>query len=304
LIRLAVVAHSGKTLEGGLDALRTILAAAGHADPLWYEVRKSRKAGKAVRKALDHGAKLLIVWGGDGMVQHCIDAIRGARAALAIVPAGTANLLATQLGIPRDIAGAVDIALRGARRKLDLGSINGERFAVMAGTGFDARIMREVDGAKKKRLGRLAYLRAGARAMRARRVRTRIRVDGSKWFDGPASAVLVGNVGTVTAGIALFAGASPADGILDVGVVTARSAWQWVRVFSRALGGHAERSPFVDVTRARKIVVRLGSKRPYELDGGVRPPARRLVIRVKRAALMVCVPRAPASEKAPRAALR
>src|SRR5207302_1144288 len=97
---LAVIAHRGKTFAGGLGELRAVLAAAGHVDPLWYEVRKSRKAKKAVRRALKDGADLLFIWGGDGMVQHCIDALSGSRAAMAILPAGTANLLATHLGIP------------------------------------------------------------------------------------------------------------------------------------------------------------------------------------------------------------
>src|SRR6478752_5924023 len=111
---LAVIAHNGKTLGGGLAELRAVLAAAGHPHPLWYEVSKSRKARKAVRKALHQSATQLLVWGGDGMVQHCIDALDG-RVPLGIVPAGTANLLAHYLGLPRDVAGAVQIALHGSR---------------------------------------------------------------------------------------------------------------------------------------------------------------------------------------------
>jgi diacylglycerol kinase (ATP) len=207
------------------------------------------------------------------------------------VPAGTANLLATHLGIPRDIARAVRIALHGVRRKLDVGVINGERFAVMAGTGFDAVMIAEADGGKKRRLGRLAYLRAGVTALASKPVRTKVRVDGKVWFDGKASSVLIGNIGTVTGGLALFPDASPSDGVLEVGVVTAKSAWQWLRVLTRAAGGQAERSPFVELTRAEEIVVELGRKRPYELDGGLRDPAKRLEAHVEAAALTVCLPR-------------
>jgi diacylglycerol kinase (ATP) len=96
MVRLAVVAHEKKSVGGGLDELRRVLARSGHGDPLWYSVRKSSQAARWVKRALDAGAKLLLVWGGDGMVQHCIDALGGARAAMAIVPAGTANLLATE----------------------------------------------------------------------------------------------------------------------------------------------------------------------------------------------------------------
>ena len=109
------------------------------------------------------GADLVFVWGGDGMVQRCIDAAAGSSATIAILPAGTANLLATNLDIPKDLAQAVAIGLHGSRRSLDVGVLNGERFAVMAGAGFDARIMGGVDGAAKQRFGRLAYFGSGAR---------------------------------------------------------------------------------------------------------------------------------------------
>src|ERR1700680_4453912 len=110
-VSVGVIVHSGKTFGGGLDELRRILAENGHDQPIWYEVEKSSKARKAVRRAVDKGATLLFVWGGDGMVQHCIDAIRSLHVAVAILPAGTGNLLATDLGIPKDIQKAVHIGL-------------------------------------------------------------------------------------------------------------------------------------------------------------------------------------------------
>ena len=90
----------------------------------------------------------MFVWGGDGMVQRMIDALGGHRTRRSrSCPPGPANLLATNLGIPTDLAAAVDIGLHGARRRLDVGVMNGERFAVMAGAGFDARMIRDADGA-------------------------------------------------------------------------------------------------------------------------------------------------------------
>lgn len=85
---VAVIAHSGKSLDGGLPELRRVLAAKGIDDPLWYEVPKSRKAPKAARRVLAQGAELVFVWGGDGMVQRCIDALAGTKAVIAILPAG------------------------------------------------------------------------------------------------------------------------------------------------------------------------------------------------------------------------
>ena len=99
---VAVVAHAGKTLGGGLPELRRLLAEAGHGDPIWHEVTKSKKAPRRVREALAQGADLIFAWGGDGLVQRCVDALADSQAALAIVPAGTANLLAQNLAVPSD----------------------------------------------------------------------------------------------------------------------------------------------------------------------------------------------------------
>src|SRR5439155_946721 len=72
-MNVAVIAHTGKTLGGGLGELRQLLASAGYDDPVWYEVPKSRKAPKKAAKVRDAGVDLVFVWGGDGMVQRCVD---------------------------------------------------------------------------------------------------------------------------------------------------------------------------------------------------------------------------------------
>ena len=77
---------------------------------------KSRKAPKQARRLLRKGADHFFVWGGDGMAQRCIDTLAGTGATIALVPAGTANLLATNLGIPKDIDGAVATGLQGSVR--------------------------------------------------------------------------------------------------------------------------------------------------------------------------------------------
>src|SRR5580704_16506481 len=142
MANVAVVAHARKSFGGGLPELRKVLADEGVTDPQWYEVRKSKHAPDCARRAVKHGADLIFVWGGDGTVQRCIDALAGTGAVMAILPAGTANLLAT-------------------------GTVNGEHFAVMAGAGFDARMIADADRAMKDRLGRVAYLYTGARNLAA-----------------------------------------------------------------------------------------------------------------------------------------
>jgi diacylglycerol kinase (ATP) len=288
---VAVVAHARKSFGGGLPALRQALADEGVTDPLWYEVRKSKHAPDCARRALDQGADLTFVWGGDGTVQRCIDALAGTGAVVAILPAGTANLLASNLDIPTDdVAAAVRVGLHGRRRPLDTGSVNGEHFAVMAGAGLDARMIADADRALKDRLGRAAYLYTGARNLGASRVKATIEVDGERFFAGRVSCVLVGNVGKVLGGIKAFPEAQPDDGLLDLGVVTAKNPVQWARTLGKLALGRAEQSPFVEVTRGRQAHIRFARKIPYELDGGARAKARKLRIEVSPGSITVCVP--------------
>ena len=287
---IAVIAHRGKTFGGGLAELRRLLADEGYADPLWYEVPKSRKAPKKARRARKAGADLILVWGGDGMVQRCVDVLAGSDVSIGILPAGTANLLASNLGIPRDLPSALEVALRGAPRRLDLGKLNGEHFAVMAGAGFDGGMIRDADGSLKARLGRLAYVWTGMRKLRDEAVPVEVRVDGRDWFDGRATCVLLGNLGKITGGVPAFPDARTDDGRLDVGVATAEGALQWARTFGRMVTGQARRSPFVHTTRAAKVEVRLGSALPYELDGGARDRTTRLRARAVPQAITVRVP--------------
>ena len=82
--RVAVIAHQKKSLGGGLDELRKLIAAEGFDDPIWHEVSKSRKARKRARRTLTDGADLVLVWGGDGMVQRCVDALAGSDAVVSV----------------------------------------------------------------------------------------------------------------------------------------------------------------------------------------------------------------------------
>lgn len=289
-MKVAVIAHKKKTFGGGLDELRVRITDRQVDDLLWYEVPKSRKAPKKAKQALKEGAELIFVWGGDGTVQRCVDALAGSKAVVAIVPAGTANLLAQNLEIPRDIEEAVRIGFEGKRRKIDLGRINGEHFAVMAGVGFDAEMIADADRGLKERLGKLAYIWTGLRHAGGSTTPTQVKIDGTDWFDGEASCVLLGNVGTITGGIEAFDDAKPDDGWLEVGVATARSKLEWGRLLGQMATGRSDESPFVRITRARKVTVKLGTPRTYELDGGARATAAKLKADIRSQAITLCTP--------------
>ena len=211
---------------------------------------------------------------------------------LAIIPAGTANLFATNLGIPKNIEEAVAIGLRGERRKLDVGRLNGERFAVMAGAGFDAAMIRDAgDGGLKERFGRAAYVWTGSKNLRSKPFRAKIEVDGVDWYKGKASCILVGNVGQLFGGVEAFEDARPDDGKLELGVVTAEGLVEWGRMVARAAVGTASTSPFAQTTKARSVKVKLSQKVLYELDGGDRSEVKSFKVKVEPGALSVCVPR-------------
>jgi YegS/Rv2252/BmrU family lipid kinase len=287
---VAVVAHSGKTLGGGLLELRRALNAEGVTNPQWFEVAKSRKAPKRVQQAVDNGAELVFAWGGDGLVQQCIDVLAGTSVKLAILPAGTANLFATSLGLPRDIDEAVQIGLHGASRKIDVATLNGEHFAVMAGAGLDARMIGDAGGALKDTLGRLTYVWTGTKNLRMKPFRASIRVDGTHWYRGKASCILVGNVGRVFGGIEVFPDARPDDGVLELGVVTADGLVQWLRTIARTAAGTPDKSPFVQTTKAQSVKIKLDRKVLYELDGGERRKTRSLRVKIRPMSIDVRVP--------------
>jgi diacylglycerol kinase family enzyme len=225
------------------------------------------------------------------MVQRAVDTIAGSDVILAIVPAGTANLFATGLGIPADIERAVEIGLRGAERKLDVGRFNGERFAVMAGAGFDAAMIHDAgNGGLKERLGRAAYVWAGSKNLRSKAFRAKIEVDGVGWYKGKASCILLGNTGRLFGGVDVFEDARPDDGKLELGVVTAEGLVEWGRMIARVAVGSASTSPFARTTKARSVKVELNRKVLYELDGGDRSKIKSFKAKVEPVAITVRVP--------------
>jgi diacylglycerol kinase (ATP) len=291
MTNVAVVAHAQKSMGGGLEELRERLGDAGISDPIWSEVPKSRYAPKRVEAALEDGAELILAWGGDGIVQRCIDVLAGTGVPLAVLPAGTANLFASNLNVPPDLEKALEIGLHGDDRELDVGRVNGERFGVMAGAGLDARMIQAADGGLKDRFGRAAYVWTAAKELRSEPFTARIEVNGDLWYKGNASCILLGNVGSLFAGVDVFENAHPDDGLLELGVSNAEGLGDWARTMAQTVIGTATKSPFVQATKAKKIVVELSRKVPYELDGGERDAVKRIKAKVEPGALKVRVPR-------------
>jgi len=290
MANVAVVAHADKALGGGLAELREVLAREGYNEPLWYEIKTSSKAPKYARRALAKGAEVIFVWGGDGTIQQCVDALAGTDAVLAILPAGTANLLAKNLDIPLDISEAVRVGLNGTRRTIDTGTFNGEHFAVMAGTGFDAFVIKEAGSKLKDRIGRLAYFYSGTKNLSARRVRARVEVDGKLFFKGKVSCIFIGNMGKGLGGIEVFNQAKPDDGLLELAVVTAKNPVDWARTLGRVTQGKVEKSPFVRLTSGKEFLLQFKRPFPFEIDGGARRAVKKMDIKVHPSSITFCVP--------------
>jgi diacylglycerol kinase (ATP) len=298
MTRVAVVACTACTLGGGLEELREVLSGEGITDPIWHEMKDVRRAPALARHSLQDGADLIYAWGGDGTVQQCIDGLAARGATLAILPAGTANMLASNLNIPTDLRRAVDIGLHGSRLALDTGSINGEHFTLMAGAGLDALTMRDAAKGTKSVLGSAAYLLSGAKNLSAPRMGANIVADGKLFFQGDISLVLVANFGHTLGGIEAFSRSSPDDGILELGVVTAKNAVEWIRTLGRMTLGNAEDSPFTEMTRGKRFEIRFDQPFLYELDGNPKKPVKRLRVMVHAAAITICVP-APEAKSQP-----
>ena len=285
--KLTVVEHATKVSPEVRAGLRAAITAAG-IDASWRKVAKARKATKAVETSLEDGAEVVVVCGGDGTVRAAAQALVDTGVAMAVVPAGTANLFATGLGLPTDPAEVIELVTSGQRRTLDTGVCNDLVFNVMAGAGFDVAMVEDADAAKE-RLGFLAYVRAGlTNALHRQPFDTRVRIDGTPFFEGPATCVLVGNLGTLKGGVKAFPDASPTDGQLDIAVVTAQGLREWAALMVRTARRRQRTSPDVHLSRGTKIDVRLDRAHRFELDGGGKGTAKRLRFKVRPSSLVVC----------------
>ena len=159
-LRTAVIVNPNRV--EGLDELRAgiteQLAEAGWPEPEWLETTAEDPGTGQAEQAVRDGAAVVFVAGGDGTVRACIDGLAGTDTALAILPGGTGNLLATNLGVPTDTIEGVQLALDRGRRVVDLGEVEGKTFAVMAGMGLDAAMVDDAPTKLKAVLGPVAYV--------------------------------------------------------------------------------------------------------------------------------------------------
>lgn len=290
-LRSAVIVNPNRV--EGLDELRrTIedrLADAGWPAPAWLETTAEDPGTGQARQAVEDGAEVVFVSGGDGTVRACIEGLVGTEAALAVLPGGTGNLLATNLGIPPSPEDGIRLALDRGRRAVDVGEVDGQAFAVMAGMGLDAAMMEDAPTALKAKAGALAYVVSAFKHLADDEMKVEVRVDDRPVLRRRARSVLVGNVGKLQAGVDLLPDAVPDNGQLDVAILAPRNLGHWVQLLVGVLRGR-RRVPNMEVLRGSRISVISDRAQPRQLDGDVIDPAKSLTVSVRARALWVCVP--------------
>lgn len=276
-----------------LAALKAAITAhCGHEQPRWFETTPEDTGGGQTAAAIAAGARLVLVCGGDGTVAACAGALTGTDVAMAIVPVGTGNLLARNLGIPLDLGQALEVAFGPDERVIDvLEATTGQRFTVMAGLGFDAALIRDTDEKLKVRFGWLAYLGGMARALRrSPHAQFTIAVDDGLPLSTQAIGVLVGNVGQLEAGITLMPDASPDDGRLDVIVLRPRTVGDWPALAWRILRRRPDAGRQAEIMRGKRVAISSAVPLPIEFDGEFLGDATELRVEVLPAALTLrCV---------------
>jgi diacylglycerol kinase (ATP) len=243
------------------------------------------------RRAVRAGASVVIAAGGDGTVRAVAEGLTGTGTPLGVLPEGTGNLLARNLSLPADLTTAIDVALGRNERTIDVGRLDdGTVFAVMAGAGFDAAMMRDAPEGLKSAVGWPAYLIGGIRSLRRDRVRVEVRLDDQPRVTARVRTVLIANLGRLPGGLQLLPDARPDDGRLDVCLVSPRRLTDWVVVLGRAITGSRRTDHRMRCYTAERIRVRLLRSQPRQVDGDLIDSGTELVAEVVRGGLVIRVP--------------
>ncbi len=291
--KIVAVLNPTKFADGGEALLRELYDQAstrGLSPPELIETAREDSGVSAATAAAALGADLVIACGGDGTVRACADGLATTGVPLGIVPAGTGNLLCRNLGIPLDLGDAVTVALAGVNRVIDLGRVNEQRFAVMAGIGFDAAMVAGASERLKQRVGWPAYFVAGIRHLLGDIMKVTMSLDDEAPFHRRARLVVIGNVGRIQGGIPLLPDATPDDGQLDVVVLAPRGLVDWTRVAVNILTRRRRANARIERFRAKKVSIKTERPHPRQLDGETISVGTTFDAEIEPAALIVRVP--------------
>ena len=298
MTRMSLVVNPTKADPEAIEKLRST-AAAACAEAGWPAPRvlltseQDPGAGRA-EQALDGGADLVVACGGDGTVNAVAQALAGTDATLGIVPLGTGNLLAGNLGVPSGVDEAISALITGVDRRVDLGRTDDRVLIGMAGLGLDAAMVADVPDSLKKRIGWPAYVVSILRHLADNGITVTFDLDGRRVRHHGVHTVLIGNFGQVQGGIDLLPDAVPDDGLLDV-VVLAPRGWLlgWVKVLMHLRRRESRDSDTITRYQARHVIARTRHPVPQEIDGEFLGEKTSLDVRAQHLALAIRVPRVP-----------
>ena len=290
--RAAVVYNPLKVpdLPGMTERVEAFMSRNGWAEPLWLETTEDDPGIGMCSRAVHDECDVVFVCGGDGTVMAAVTSMAGCGVPLAILPAGTGNLLARNLELPLDDEEeALRIGTAGRTVEIDVGAVEDRKFAVMAGLGFDAAIMRDAPEGLKKAVGWPAYLVSAGKHLRGRGIGVTLTIDGGAPKRRRVRTVVVGNVGKLQGNIPLLPDARPDDGVLDVVLISIRNVVDWVRVGGRVMRRADVPDRRLERFTAKHVVVEASHTQPRQLDGDVIEPGKVMDIRVEPGALIVKV---------------
>jgi len=273
--------------------------------PSWadYAVYLTREAGHATQlacEAVAAGADLVLAVGGDGTVNEVARGLLGSPAALGIVPVGSGNGLARALRIPLRPEAALAALEGGARRRMDVGFLNGRPFLNVAGVGFDAAVGHSFHEAGRRggRRGLLGYVRLSIAELRSfRPPRLAIEVAPER-LDLSVFVVTFANGPQYGAGALINPGAKLDDGRLEVVVFENGPWWRTLLAAPRLFLGGLERSPSYRRLAGSSATVTAGAPVAVHCDGDPAGLAERVEVTLQRRALEIVAPPATAADPA------
>jgi YegS/Rv2252/BmrU family lipid kinase len=210
---------------------------------------------------------VVVVAGGDGTVNEVINGLAGARLPLAIVPLGTANVLAAEIGMATDARTVARTIALGRPRPISVGVANGRRFLLMAGTGFDAHVVQHVDLALKRRIGKAAYALQILRQLRRFAFpEYTVTIDGASW---KAASVLVANAHFYGGRFVCAPAADLRTPSLEVCMFERRGRLSVIGYALAMLAGRLQKLRSYRIVSASKVHIDGGSEEPVQGDGDI-----------------------------------